>query len=65
MIKETNKMEERDVEVIEVDMTSEEINEMMGKLNELLESRGNTRIEISDDVDLSINYVQERLEDGE
>ncbi len=58
-------MEERDVEVIEVDMTSEEINEMMGKLNELLESRGNTRIEISDDVDLSINYVQERLEDGE
>ncbi len=51
--------ENEDVEVLEVNMDMEDIGEMIGKLNELMESKGKTEIDIADDVQLVINYVEE------
>ncbi len=51
--------EKEDVEVLEVDMGLGDIDEMIGKLNELMESKGKTEIDIADDIQLVINYVEE------
>lgn len=55
-------VEGRDVEIIEVEMTKSDIEEMMGKLNELLNSKDNAEIEISDDTELKINFVEDSEE---
>ena len=51
-----NEEEMQEVEVIEVKMNSEEINELIGKLNELQESKDKIDFSLSDDIELSINY---------
>jgi len=48
--------EMQEVEVIEVEMNSEEIKELIEKLNELQKSKDKIYFPLSDDLELSISY---------
>ncbi len=60
------KMEDEfeDVEVIEVEMTDSHIDELMGKLNDLRDSKDKVTVELASDLELVINYVEEEEENG-
>lgn len=51
--------EMEDVEVWEVSLTREEIQELAGNLNKLLETKGNFEFDLDDENVLSINYEEE------
>lgn len=48
--------EEAEVEVMEISLDEEEINEWVGKLEELRETKKQIQIEIDDENELIINY---------
>ena len=52
----SEKEEMQEVEVIEVEMNSEEIKELIEKLNELQKSKDKIYFPLSDDLELSISY---------
>jgi len=51
--------EEKEVDVIEINLDEKEINEWISKLEELRENKGQVSLEIDDDSELQINYEEE------
>jgi|GEM_PF-2144586 len=50
--------EEREVEVLEFSLNDEEIDELMGQLNELKANKGSIEFDIDENYSLTINYEE-------
>ena len=51
--------EEIEVDFIEIDMNEEEIDELIEKLEELKKNKGSAQCELAQDLELTINYVND------
>jgi len=51
-----------DIDVTEISLTAEDIDELIGKLQELKETKESVEFELDEDNDIVINYVEEEEE---
>lgn len=54
-----------EIEVIDVSMNESEIDEMIASLVELKENKTNVQFPLASDLDLSVTYSDEEIEDDE